>query len=492
MAQRLFFYDDADLTARQGLHLSPGSVEKLGPMQWEHRACDLGRASVFAGAVIAMPGGGYRLYYSTNQYDGERLYRVCFAESADGVSWEKPNLGQAQYQGEDTNWIWPEGMPAGSRITQPQVTLTPEGRWLMWFWWHGHDVGRMPYVLAESADGICWRVVDLDMPHIMHPADRELGQNSWVAGLTQASPEDKFAHERTMDWTEAKRLRSNDATYVYYNPQTRQYEMYSVWLMPNDETTFRRTPHDNAPQVIRTIHRRESPDGIHWSDPEMIVTPDHHDPLHQQFYYLAVQRDHGWCLGFLGHYRCWEQTMDIELCFSRDSHKWQRPLRGGWIPRGGIDEVDYFSAYATSGLIDRGDHWLLLYRGGNSKHNRKLPEGVSEARLDNLVAAVPKGRFAGLRTTERMIGSLTLKPFNHGAPQLAVDACVRGRLQAELRDPYGRPLPGYELNACRVVTGDSQDHVLVWGDGKTSADFRYDTVSLRVEVEDGILYSIDT
>lgn len=489
MSRRLYFFDDAHLQCRHNLDLSPGSVRKLGEMQAEQRACDLQKPSVFAGAVVPMPGGGYRLYYSTNRYDELKLFRLCYAESEDGVRWTKPDLGQVEYEGEDTNWIWPEGMPEGSQITQPQVVLLPDGSWRMWFWWHGHEVGRMPYVLAESTDGIRWKVVDLEMPHIMHPSDRELGQNAWVAGLTAASPSDRFAEQRTLDWFEAKRLRSNDATYVYYNAERRVFEMYSVWLLPNDDSTSRKTPHDNAPGVIRTIHRRESPDGIHWSDPEMLITPDEHDPLHQQFYYLAVQPIDGWQIGFLGNYRCWEQTMDIELCFSRDSHVWHRPLRGGWIPRGGIDEVDHYSAYATSRLIEQGENWLMLYRGSNYKHNRELPEGVTERRCGNLVAEIPKGRFAGLRATERMVGSLTLKPFNIGAKYITVDADVRGRLQAELRDPYGRPLSGYELNGCRPITGDSREHVLEWC-GKSCGQYRYDTVSLRIEIEDGILYSV--
>ncbi len=492
MSRRVMLYDDAELLYRHNLHLTPGPVQKDGPARVEHTACDLMPESCFAGAVVPMPGGGWRLYYSGSLPGDERVYRLGLAQSDDGIHWTKPPLGQLQHEGAQTNWIWPEGMPEGGSITQPQVVLLPDGRWLMWFWWHGHDVGRMPYVVAESADGLSWKVIDLDMPHIMHPADRELGQNAWVAGLTAAAAEDRFASRRTMDFSQAKRLRSNDATYVYYDEALGKLVMYSVWLLPTDDTSGRYTPHDNAPGVLRTIHRRESSDGIAWSDPEMLIVPDEHDPLHQEFYYLAVQPDNGWYVGFLGHYRCWEQTMDLELCFSRDSHLWARPLRGGWVPRGEVDEIDHMSAYATNRLIDLGEQWLLLYQGGNAKHNGRLPEGVPEARQAMMAARMPKGRFAGLRATERTVGSLCLRPFNHGAPCLTVDAEVRGRLQAELRDPFGRPLPGYELNNCRAIAGDSSRHVLTWTAGKSSEAYRYDTVGLRLEIEDGVIYSIET
>ncbi|MGD9497826.1 MAG: hypothetical protein AB7Y46_16105 [Armatimonadota bacterium] len=490
MKRRVFFYDDQDLESCHGLHLAYGPVTKLGLIDWPRPEWELEQASVFAGSVVAMPGGGWRCYYSGRCPTSDRIFGLALAESADGVTWTKPPLGQLEIDGQGTNRIIFDNAPEHGSFTQPQVVLMPDGSWLMWSWWHAHDVGYARYVRAESPDGVRWRLTDVNRPAVMHPSDCELGQNAWVAGLTEASAEDRFAHQRTMDWTEAKRLRSNDATYVYWNDASRRFEMYSVWLMPCDPESYRYTPHDNAPRVLRTIHRRESADGLNWSDPEMLILADEHDPMHQEFYYLAVQPDGEWNIGMLGHYRCWEQTMDLELCFSRDTHHWERPLRGGWVPRGEIDEIDYMSVYATNRLIDAGERWRLLYRGGNAKHNRQLPEGVAQARQETFVAEAPKGRFAGLATTDRAIGALTLRRFNHGAEQITVDADVRGRLQAELRDPYGRPLPGFELNSCAPITGDSQHHVLTWEGGRTSAQYRYDVVGLRIEVEDGVVYSV--
>lgn len=184
--------------------------------------------------------------------------------------------------------------------------------------------------------------------------------------------------------------------------------------------------------------------------------------------------------------------MDLELSFSRDTHRWIRPLRGGWVPRGDTDEIDHLACYATNRLIDLGDRWRLLYRARNTKHNHELPEGVEQPRQATMVAEAPKGRFAGLATTDRVVGALTLERFAHTTERITVDADVRGRLQAELRDPYGRPLEGLELNSCRPIIGDSHEHVLTWEGGRTSSDYRDDVVSLRIEMEDGVLYSVQT
>ncbi len=489
---KVFFYDDRDLAGKSNLELVPGPVEKLGVVMGQDRPSDLQRASCFAGSVVPLDDGRYRLYYSASHWDPPRVFRLAVAESADGLHWEKPDLGQVDWQGAPTNHLWPAGMPEGARCTQPQVVRLPDGSWRMWFWWHGHETGHIRYVPCESVDGLQWRVIDLERPAIFHPSDREVGQNGWVAGLTAASPQDKFADQRTWDWMEAKRLRSNDATYVYYDDISGKLVMYSVWLLPNYPESGHYVPHDNAPQVRRIIHRRESDDGLAWSDPELLLVPDEYDPPHLQFYYLAVERDPDWHLGFLGHYRCWEQTMDIELCFSRDGHNWLRPLRGGWVPRGGVDEIDYFSAYAANRLLDRGDRLLLLYNGGNFKHNWELPESVTERKRANFAAAIRPGRFAGLRATERMVGSLLLKPFAQSAEQITVDADIQGELRAELRDPYGRPFEGYEFATSIPARGDSSEHVLTWSSGKTTAPYRYDVVTLKLELTDGTLYSICT
>ena len=77
-------------------------------------------------------------------------------------------------------------------------------------------------------------------------------------------------------------------------------------------------------------------------------------------------------------------------------------LRGGFIPRGGIDEVDYYSIYPTNRLLPSGEDWLMLYDGGNGKHNRQLPEGVTEQRRAIMVARLPNRRIAGLRATDRV------------------------------------------------------------------------------------------
>jgi len=489
---RLLFYDDRALLCRHGLHLAPTPVTKHGVVLDADRDSDLDSVSCFAGTVLQLDDGRFRMYYYSRSRE-TGLMRIAVAESEDGLHWHRPLLGQMTWEGKDTNHIRIEGLYDEANVTQPIVLHLPDGRWLMYCWLHGHDRGYIRYIISASPDGLRWKTIGIERPAVFHPADLEVGQAGWTAGLTAANPTDRFGDRRTLDWMEAKRLRSNDATNVYYDAELGLFEMLSVWLMPNKPETGRHTPHDNAPGVLRTIHRRTSPDGLTWSAPELIITPDEHDPPDQQFYYLSQHRAGEWRIGFLGNYPCWEQTMDIELCFSRDGREWLRPLRGGFVPRDPMPEQGCMSAYATNDLITIGDENCLLYRAGNVRHNQTLPPGVTKAWCGIMAATWPKGRFAGLATAPPTIGRLTFKPFLQTGPELGLDANVKGSLKAELRDPIGGPLPGYELHNCIPVSGDSRDHVLRWGEeGKTTAPFRYDAVSLRIEMSNGVIYSLRT
>jgi hypothetical protein len=494
--QTLRFYDALATAAVSGLHLAPVPVTKLGVIMDCDRPSDLGGVSVFAGSVQVLDNGCFRMYYYCNApWGAPRCMRIAVAESADGLQWDKPCLGQLPHEGQDTNHVHIGGLAPDANVTQPSVVRLRDGRWRMYFWLHAQERGIVRYAIADSDDGLKWTLQDLNRPAVFHPHDFEVGQTDWTAGLTAADSKAKFGDRRSWDFMAAKRLRSNDATNVYYDARQDVYEMFSVWLLPNRPDTGKRTPHDNAPGVLRVIHRRTSEDGLRFSDPELVVTPDEADPPTQQFYYLAQHQEPDWRIGFLGNYHCWEQTMDIEMCFSRNGRHWHRPWRGGFIPRDPAPQKGCMSAYATNNLLPvSGQKWLMLYRAGNAQHNHRPGPGVTEALWYGVMGATwPRGRFAGLATDDRAIGRVLTQPFIQTGAAISLNASIRGWVTAELRDPVaGRALSGFELHACEPVTGDGAGLVLRWGqDRQTSAAFRYDAIQLYLQVSDGVLYGVN-
>lgn len=509
----IYFFDDVAVQAMEGLRRVPGPVDKLGPVLCPDRPSDGQRCMSFASSVVPLEDGRWRLYYSVSHVQ-DNMRGMAVAESADGRRWEKPGLGQLCVAGADTNRLAIAGLPTGvGCYGQPQVLPQPGGGWRMYFWVNQRPFLR--YVVAHSQDGLRWEVADFDSPVIYHPL--ELGSWIWTAGVAppvearaaggcgpDAGALDRFVapplaaapgepkwghllHQKSADeLVRIKGLRSNDAVYVYRDPVTGQYEFYAPWPMCNPEGSPRRVAHDNAPFMLRSIHRRTSSDGLAWGDGELVIAPDDGDRLDQQFYYLAMHWQDGWRVGLLGSYLVHDQTMDIELCFSRDGRRWERPVRSPWVKRETAQEAGM--VYAPNRLVDAGTHWLLLYTATPVRHNQL--RGAPRGPLAVVCAArFPKRRFLGLAARGAGSGLLWTRPFLLGRSQLRVDARVDGYLRAELCDPFGAPLAGFGKGSSRVVSGDSTSHPLLW-EGASTQHYQHNAVSLRLEVQNGEVYNI--
>ncbi len=497
----LYFYDDAAIAGIANLECVPGPVEKLGQVLEPDQPSDGRRCMSFCSSIVPLEEGGWRLYYSVSDFKAG-LRGIAVAESADGRHWEKPTLGQLQVAGKDSNRLAVAGLGEGvTRYSQPQVCRTAAGTWWMYFWVNHRPYLR--YVLAASEDGLEWAVAEFERPVIYHPL--ELGSCIWTPGVPPpvddavTGPDQKaletFVPGPEAQWGQLleqldadelvrlKGLRANDAVYVYLDEESGLYELYAPWPLCNVEDSPRRVEHDNAPFMVRAIHRRTSSDGLEWSDAELLIAPDEGDPLDQQFYYLAQHRQQGWRRGMLGSYPVHDQTMDIELCFSRDGRRWERPLRMPWIEREDPEEAGM--VYAPNRLIDEGEQWLLLYTASPGRHG----DIRTAERATVRAARFPKHRFLGLRPPAGGPGYLWTRPFVLGGTEIRVDAQIDGRLRAELCVPFGRPLPGFTKANSSVISGDSTGHVLSWK-GADPRHYAHNAVSLRLEVEKGTVFNI--
>ncbi len=452
------FLDESRLAASQGAHLVPPPLAKLGLLLSGDLPGDAAGAQSAMGCGLFRIPGGYRLYYSGRSRE-EPVSGICVAESPDALHWRKPLLGQLKLGGRDTNRIRIEGVPDYAHVTQPSMLQLPDGRFRMYFWLHEYrELKRKRYLVAESRDGLLWKTVNLDRPCLVHLHDPGAA-------------------------TQFKRIRSNDAVHTYALPGG-GFEMFSVFPVPNTPATGRYIAHDNAPFMLRVITRRTSEDGLEFSDPEFIAVPDARDPWDQQFYYLTQHRFGPLRIGFLGHYRVQEQSMDIELAYSHDGSRWSRPMRGAWLERGPAGESDSAMVYMPNQLIDAGDHWLALYSGSPALHNQPQQgkRGIHGLKI-------AKQRFAALASTASVTASLLTKPFYLSGPSLDLNASVSGSLRAELCNAFGQPMEGLSLADSIPVSGDSVHHDLRWKN-KSTADHQSQPVSPRLEWRRADLYAI--
>jgi hypothetical protein len=488
-SRRLTFFSETLPESARNIHHVYAPVKKHGIVlegdaPWEQG----GAVASFCSTVIRLDDGRYRLYYTAVNAG---CMRIAVAESTDGVVWRRVPLGQERWHGHDTNRIVLSGVPGAAgghsgsavetpvvlegdagrqnQVGQPQVVRLPDGRWRMAYWHHQHGWGRIPYLytVAESDDGLRWHV-----PHY----DRPVLNSHWLGDPSGLSEEAHLAE---------KARRTNDANFVYWNPRLQCYEQFSQWLL--EALSERRVGEDNCPDFNRMIQRRVSADGLTWSAPELVIQADARDPWDQQFYYLAVQYHEDWLIGSLGHYRveATQQTMDLELAFSRDGRRWERPIRGGFIPRepGGRDAE---GVYPPNAWIDRGDDWLCLYTATARKHREHARTDAPPNCI--MAASWSKHRFVGLRAG-RVPGGFLTPVFYPQAPEIQVDAEVRGWLRAELCDAWGRKHEGYHLEQSIALHGDLTAHLLRWQERDTSR-FRHDPVRLRFEFVDTDIYGV--
>lgn len=321
----------------------------------------------FTSSVEPLPDGRWRIWYSVNNGDGG--YGLAFAEGVPGGRMRKVQAVLSAREPADAEFSI-GNLPAGWLPVQSTHVRLRDGRHRLYFWVHGPRVVR--YLVAESDDGRRYRVRDPLKALLYHPSDR--------AAWGVASPDGMMAHRqrsRELQAGEAlaeSRQISNDATTIYQMPDG-SFEMYSVALIRVPKDSPRYVAEDNAPGLIRVVDRYVSEDGLHFEERRRVVEPDRNDPDDQQFYYLSVTHTGRERVGILGHYRCRAQTMDLELCFSEDGVRWQRPYRKPWIARGEPPAADCYGMYAPNRLVKRDGRWWLFYTGVNHSHNLKQSYG---------------------------------------------------------------------------------------------------------------------
>ena len=256
---------------------------------------------------------GYHLGSPQRQY-------VCYAESRDGINWQRPDL-KIYKDDEAGNNICFKGFSqaAGNILHRPdapaaQRFLMPCNDW--------RDVGVGGIYIARSEDGLHW----------------------------EYSPQEPliFGHSDTRNC-------------LAYNAELGVFMLYlRAW-------------HGAAvgwPQIEKHNPRRriaysESKDLKTWSEPQIILTPDELDTI--DLYGLQVFRWHNYFLGQLWFYDDDEkETIEVELVWSKDGFHWSRlPERPKSLSPG---DGEYLMLSAQQ-PVAIGDEMLHYFAAQDSPHD---------------------------------------------------------------------------------------------------------------------------
>ena len=437
-----------DGDARHSWHAARkhGAPVLAGDRPWD-------RVGAFVYGTVREDGGRLRLWYQARSaMGGGNSHAIAYAESADGVCWEKPSLGVVDFQGTRENNLTDAVLHLAS------VGGAPGDYWAAGHVWAGATsygidpgYGERGVYLLRSADGFRWR--------------RDGEAPLWDAQETAAGPYGP----------------TSDVDSVIYDPYRGRYLASNKLHVPIDGTHR------------RAFATRTSPDLRAWSAPRLGLVPDELDDRRARdlgghradFYGLTFHLYPQFILGFVWVFYMtappaprWPlrrplgwgpdgRIAEVQPVFSYDGEYWIRPHgRPALIAAGERGDWDFGNVATANQPVERGDEVLHYYGGGPIWHgaHARPPDGYRPevgAFTATGLARLQRDRYASWSATTG--GSVLLRHGPLAGRRLLVNArAPHGSVRAAVLDAAGQEIAGLGLADCRPFHGDAVAGEITW------------------------------
>jgi len=378
-------------------------------------------------------GDRFRMYYRGAHFN-EQMKKpahaefTCYAESGDGLTWEKPKLDLFEFNGSKANniaWAATDDSTHNFTVFKDQnPACPPEARYKAL-------AGLRPGLRAyQSPDGLHWSLMQ-EQPVITQGA-------------------------------------FDSQNLAFWNPMTGKYHDFHRFFRNG----------------VRDIMTATSDDFLHWTEPVPLQI-DGGPPEH--LYTNAIQpyfRAPHLYLGFPTRFQPKHQQVEPILMTSRDGlhfHKWADPLIPITAPQ---DRDGNRSNYMTHGLLQLpGDERELSVYGTEAYY------AGPGSRLRRFTFRTDG--FVSLHGSESP-GEVLTHPLSFVGKELSLNVAVAsgGQLQVEIQSAEGRPLPGFALADCSPITTDAIDHRVKWKSGADVSSIVGKPVRLRFVLKNADLYAL--
>lgn len=421
--------------------------------------------------AIALPKGGglwwdaaravFRLWYEAGW-----CHRICYAESKDGLRWERPALDVVP----GTNRLLPDqGVDSWSVVPDPDAA-DPLERWKLFVMPGGNNCPGFCYT---SADGIHWtnrtKTGDIGDRTTMfyNPFRRK-----WVFSLRGG-------------WKDSGRARRYwegddflaDCTWDWYDEKSPRWAVR--WLRADLHDVQTDRPVENRAAQLYSFDAVAYESimlggfEIHWG-PENDVCERHGMP----------------------------KITEIQFAYSRDGFHWSRPDRRAAIraERWASDKWDRGYVQPLSNLCVIRDEKLWFYYGAFGGDPTRLRRsgtgpgtgnGSMNGMYDNGAmgcAVLRRDGFVGLKA--EAAGEVLTRPVRFSGRHLFVNVdAPQGALRAEALDAAGAVVPGFSAEDCVAVSGDTTKARISWKGKADLAELCGKDVRFRFVLEKGTLYS---
>lgn len=488
-ASTILFVDDHDVLYR------PGTRRILVPLKrWPDNPIIKGSEKPWETAIAWTSvyhnpeTGRYQLWYQAFAgdvaRDKTRRCTVCYAESDDGIHFTKPALNLFDFDGtKETSIVLIANGGRSDRygvsVVVDPVDSDPKRRYKMAYFDFTRDNGQeYPGLnVAFSPDGIHWT---------KHPR----GPLSRASYGSHGDPL-PFQDETNRPWSVP--LSMADALDAFYDPPRQAFSIYGkMWIDGPDGRMYWK----------HAMGRIESKDFIHWSKPQLVLTPDETDPDWVEFHTAPV-------FFYQGCYVCPLQilnrasgggTVDIELATSRDGSKWDRPFRKPfWLARNPGNQFDSGSIFLCAQPVVLEDEIRFYYgayaKGATGGDDYAFATGIG-------LATMQRDRFAGIETVPQTgqpalgkslnhIGQVTLKPIPFaGLANITLNADASGgAVRVEILDADGKRLRGFTYDDAIPIKGDSLRHPVRWK-SHSITQLPAQRYLLRLHLENATVYAL--
>jgi len=363
--------------------------------------------------------------------------RTMYAESDDGITWRKPNLGMVEYKGSRENNI------LSSRVSHilkfdPHAS-NPQKRY----------TAVVDGYLSQSSDGLHW-TADHKRPALGRTMNSMSPGPYWSKGI-------------------------GDTSIYRYDPILERYICDAKFnlYMPKEKIKQLGITTGNKPRLkLRTMV--ESENFIHWTRQRFIMYPDRNDDPDCQIYqHISFVYESMW----LGMVRLMHiiptgfKQVDVQLSYSRDGRHWNRPRqRKLFIPLGEPDswEPDYTDPSSNGPLLVNDELWFYyrgsrhakrddpdyVYRKGKLPRSYKMAFGLAKLRRDGFVSL----------DTDDTPGQVVTRPLTFAGKKLFVNADVEkdGWVKAAVLTRDSNSIDSYKLDDSVTLTKDTTKGRMSW------------------------------
>jgi hypothetical protein len=402
--------------------------------------------------TIIKDGDILRAYYRGTPVakDGGTNEVTCYAESKDGIHWEKPNLSLHQVNETFDNNVILANVPPFTHNFAPFLDTNPKTPSKEKY---KALCGSSKSGLAAwiSADGIQWRkkqeksVMDngeFDSQNVSFWSEYEQCYvcyfRTWSTGFYKGFRSiSKVTSDDYIHWSERKEM-------AYGN--TLQEHLY----------TNQTSPYFRAPHIYIAIGGRFMPN-------RQVLTEE-------QAISLNVQS---------GYYK---DCSDVFFMTSRGGYEYVRTFMEAFIRPGiGLNNWVSRSNYPACNVVQTGENEMSLYINQDyaqpTAHLRRY-----SMRLDGFSSL--SASYSG--------GEMITKYFTFTGKRLEINysTSAAGSLKFELQDEHGTPIQGYSLEDADEIIGNEISRVVSWNGKSDVQPLAFRKVRLRVLMKDADLYSI--